>query len=102
MKVSLMDMQRGTSLLCPECKSMSARLFLNRKTNQRECRKPNCGNLELNNEPWTVARERNNKQIIRSRGYNFELKDKVCKRYCQCAKCFATRNEPDSISFWNY
>ena len=94
--------QRGMGLLCPECKSMSARLFLNRKTNQRECRKPNCGYLELNNEPRTVVRERKNKQIIISSGYNFELKDKVCKKYCRCDRCFVTKDKPNSISFWTY
>ena len=81
--------QKGMGLLCPECKSMSARLMLNRKTNQRECKKPGCGYFELNSESLALIRERKNKQM-------------QCKRYCRCAKCFATKDEPDSISFWSY
>ena len=68
--------QKGMGLLCPVCKSMSAKLVLNRKTNQRECRKLGCGYFELN--------------------------DDVCKKYCRCAKCFATKDEHNSISFWSY
>ena len=110
MQVPLMadTKQRGMGLLCPECKSMSARLVLNRKTGQRECRKLGCGYFELNDEPpfnygsQAFISERKNKQIIKSGGSSFELKDKVCKKYCRCDKCFATRNEPDSVSFWRY
>ena len=101
MQVPLMaDMkQRGTSLFCPKCKSI---FVLNRATGQRECKRPDCGHSELNNGPQAFISERKNKQIIRSGGSNFELKDKVCKRYCRCAKCFATKDDPDSISFWSY
>ena len=89
--------QKGMGLLCPECKSMSARLVLNRKTNQRECRKLGCGYFELNDDSQALIRERKNKQFIKLSG-----RDKVCRKYCSCAKCFATKDEADSISFWSY
>ena len=52
-------------LLCPECKSMSARLVLNAKTNKKECRKPGCDYSELNDEPPVLTGEIKNKKITK-------------------------------------